>query len=347
MTRSVVALWICACLIGCGRENTGQGGATGATTGTAFCSVLAAASTCQGAGPECQNVLTVDAAADSTCLAERDTFLNCLTGESLVCASSSLLYAGPDAATGESYTIGGYTVQTATACTELGDAWQSCLVCKDAFASAREAATSTFSDPGEPGCDSERDAFLACALPETATCPDSSTILAGGAEADARTFSELGGVTVHLTADCAAKADAWLSCGYCGHGLGYGKSGKDVGERCDDTTECADGLSCKLHHCTAPCDGDGLVCSGRTYQDGECRNGEGRTPQCGLQGACVTSCENNEDCTAIQSDGFCPGNGASLEPIDGVVQYGVCYFGPCGDWTCEATDPFPPHGGAD
>lgn len=347
MARVVGVLCISLVLVGC--ESDRGGGGTGGTTGTSFCAVLAMAATCQSAGPECEKVLTVDAAADDTCLAERDTFLNCISAESLVCASETLLYAGPNAASGSSYSLGNYTVQTSSGCTVQGDAWQSCLRCKERFAAVRQAAEGWFTpSEGAPSCDEAREAFLACALPAGATCPLDAVIEAGATAATGRTFAEtLAGVTIHATEDCAKKGDAWLSCGYCGAGLGHGKPGKDVGDPCGATDECAKGLTCKLQHCTAPCDSVGHgaqqdYCTGRTWKDGACRNDSGATPSCSsILKACVTSCDGNDDCEAIQSDGFCPGNGATLLTDDWSVEYGKCFFGPCTDEGCKATDPFP------
>lgn len=348
----VVCVLVAVVLVGCGSNKGGgavPGGGPGGTTGTNFCAVLDLAPTCTGAGPECQNVLSVDAAADDTCLAARDTFLNCIAAESLVCASTTLLYAGPNAASGTSYYLGNYTVQTSSGCTVQGDAWQSCLRCKDRFAAVRAAAADWFTPTeGAPSCDAARDAFLACALPAVATCPEDAVIEAGATAETGVAFGEtLGGVTLYMTPDCVKKGEAWLSCGFCGAGLGYGKPGKDVGDPCGSTDECAQGLECKLQHCTAPCDsvGHGGVadyCIGRTWKDGACRNDAGATPSCSsIIKACATSCDGNDDCEAIQSDGFCPGNGATIKTEDWSVEYGLCFFGPCADDGCTATDPFP------
>jgi hypothetical protein len=320
--------------------------ASGGGGGGGFCSALGAASTCQGAEEPCRDVLTIDAAADGSCVDQRDAFLGCLTGHDLVCASGSHLYAGPDAASGSSYTLGGYTVQTATDCTRLGDAWVSCNNCREATKRVRDAAE-TFvipSDPAATRCREKREAFLACALIAQVTCPDFMTVDSRGPSGTGRTIDDLGGVTVHVTEACGARADEWLSCVYCGGGLGYGKRGRDVGERCDETRDCADGLTCVFDHCTAPCDpaASADVCTGRTWRDGDCRNDAGRIPKCsGIVNACVTSCESNEDCTSIQADGFCPGNGARLEPDRISVEYSVCFFGECNDDYCTPADPFP------
>lgn len=339
MRRVVVVLCVAGWLAGCG----GDGGSGGG--GASFCTALGAASTCEGAEQTCREVLTVDAAADSRCVPQRDLFLSCLARHELVCASSSLLYAGPDAATGSSYFLGGYTVQTATDCVRQGDAWQSCLNCTDAVVRAREAVEGYLDQtaPHAPTCEAARDEVLACALPAQVTCPDGQTVEAGGTAETGHIVDELDNVTLYVTEACRARVDAWLDCVHCGQGVAFGKPGKEIGESCRQTAECAEGLTCALDHCTAPCDRDapGDVCSGRRYVEGECRNRDGRVPSCGLLNACVISCEGNDDCTAIRADGFCPGNGAILEPIDNTVQYGACYFGPCDDYDCTATDPFP------
>ncbi len=309
----------------------------------AFCAALGRGVGCTGSESPCNDVLTIDAVESSACIGWRDALLGCLATKPLVCDGSSLAYAGNEASSGESYSVGGFTIQTHE-CATQGDAWQSCLACKDSVPVVRQSAIDDYVPWGGQDCNARRGAFIDCVLADGMRCVDQAIFDPEAGNGGGKKFS-FDWVEVYAGATCAALGDRWLDCVNCGLGYGFDKPGKDVGQPCAESGECAAGLTCALGHCTAECVFNGPpVCTGRHWAGSRCENDDGREPSCSsIVDACVTDCDGNDDCQAIQQDGFCPGNGAILAYTDGVVEYGVCFFGACGEgWNgCTATDPFP------
>jgi hypothetical protein len=320
-----------------------QGGSEG------FCSALNAENACPGTLDVCQQQLTIDDLEYPNCVEDRSAFLGCLAEQKLICPSSGTVYAGATENTGEAYSLGDYVAWYPASCAPTADAWTSCKSCPEALQRVRDAEEWNYWDAATiTRCEAKREGFLRCVEQSSPqSCPDTSTLFAGASESITGTEIALSGVTIHTSAACAAEYEEWQNCAYCGDGVGYGKQGLDVGQPCSSSAECANGMSCIFGMCTAPCDNSqgGTNCKGRSFRDGECRNDDDRVTSCSsIIDACVLECDDNTFCEGFQNDGFCPGNGAILATNpESLVEYGVCFFGPCAEgWEgCTPTRPFP------